>query len=102
MPSHQPSESIPAYFRLSPSSNLVGNHPRMWLGKLALPDMTELRKAATCKAGAATLAKVQGIVKNLDGSEDSYQIDGDDELGVYLEAAGEKSTFVVVLEGGYA
>ncbi|KAK5121059.1 hypothetical protein LTR85_005543 [Meristemomyces frigidus] len=93
---------IPAYFRLSPDSQLIGNHPRMWLGKLASPTILALHAAAASKAGAAQVSKAQGIIKNPDGSEDSYQIDDDGELQVYLEAAGDKSTFVVVLEGGYA
>lgn len=93
---------IPAYFRLSPDSQLIGNHPRMWLGKLASPTILALHAAAASKAGAAQVSKAQGIIKNADGSEDSYQIDDDGELQVYLEAAGDKSTFVVVLEGGYA
>ena len=94
--------AIPAYFRLSPQSSIIGNHPRMWLGKLAARTVAALHQAAASKAGAANVTKVHGIIMNDDGSEDSYQIDGDDELDVYLEAAGDKSTFLVVLEGGYA
>ncbi|EMC98573.1 hypothetical protein BAUCODRAFT_21966 [Baudoinia panamericana UAMH 10762] len=99
LPEPQP---IPAYFRLSPQSSLIGNHPRMWLGKLATRTLASLHEAAASKAGAATVTRVQGVIKNEDGTEDSYQIDGDDELDVYLEAAGDKSTFLVLLEGGYA
>ena len=101
---------VPAYFRLSPDSRLVGNHPRMWLGKLTAPTIHALHQAAASKAGAATVTKVQGVIRNggpgpngEDGmGEDLYQIDDDGELQVYLEAAGEKSTFIVCLEGGYA
>ena len=95
--------AIPAYFRLSPQSKLVGTHPRMWLGKLT-PGATfeALRRAATSKAGAARMVKVSGIVKNDDASEDSWVIENDDELAVYLDEAGEKATFIVLLEGGYA
>lgn len=100
------STPTPAYFRLSPKSSLVGHHPRMWLAKLAAPTTAALNHAATAKTGAARVDKIHGIVKNEDGSEDSYQIDGDDELEAYLETAKEvadgKATFVVVLEGGYA
>ncbi|WPH00610.1 Hypothetical protein R9X50_00344000 [Acrodontium crateriforme] len=112
--------SIPAYFRLSPASQIVGNHPRMWLGRLTSVSLSSLHAAAISKAGAATVVRVQGIIKRaqaLDadgnpiqdgqegaagGEEDMYQIDGDEELAVYLEAAGEKPTFLVQLEGGYA
>ena len=96
------STNIPAYFCLAPGSQLVGNHPRMWLGKLSGSNMEALRRAATSKAGAARVAKVNGIAKNVDGSEDSWLIETDDELGVYLEEAGEKATFSILLVGGYA
>lgn len=94
--------SIPAYFRLSSASTVVGNHPRMWMGKLTGRTVSVLTVAATCKAGAAKVSKLNGIVKNADGTEDSYLIGSDEELDVYLEAAGETPTFVVALEGGYA
>lgn len=94
--------SIPAYFRLSPESTLLGNHPRMWLGKLTARTLASLHAAATSKAGATRVAKVQGVVKSGNGGEDSWLIESDDELEVYLGEAGEKATFVVVLEGGYA
>jgi len=93
---------VPAYFRLSPDSRLIGNHPRMWLGKLTAPTIQAMHAAASSKAGGSSVTKAQGVIKNADGSEDSYQIDDDGELQVYLEAAGDKSTFIVVLEGGYA
>ncbi|KAK3723176.1 hypothetical protein LTR37_001899 [Vermiconidia calcicola] len=98
----QSSAAIPAYFRLGQDSKVIGHHPRMWLGKLTGPNIPALHKAATSKAGAATVAKVQGVVKNDDGSEDSWLIETDEELAVYLEEAGPKATFVVLLEGGYA
>ena len=94
--------SIAAYFRLASNSQLVGHHPQMWLGKLAAPNIDELKKAATAKAGAARVAKIHGVVKSETGSEDSWLIENDDELAVYLGEAGEKSTFVVLLRGGYA
>jgi hypothetical protein len=95
-------QPLPAYFRLSPESNLIGNHPRLWLGKLNFKTIEALHEAALSRAGAAKVSKVHGIIKNPDGSEDSYRIDGYDELEVYLEATGDKATFLVVLEGGYA
>ena len=96
------SAAIPAYFRLAVHSAAVGSHPRMWLGKLSAPNVGALRQAALSKAGAARMIKAWGVVKNPDGSEDRWLVEGDDELGVYLQEAGEKATFVVVLEGGYA
>lgn len=97
-----PAASIAAYFRLAPDSHVIGHHPRMWLGKLAGANMGELRTAATAKAGAVGLTKINGVVKNADGTEDSWLIENDNELEVYLGEAGEKATFVVLLEGGYA
>ena len=73
----------------------------MWLGKLSAPTLSA-HKAAMSKAGAVRVTKVQGTVKNNDGGEDSWLIESDDELEVYLGEAGEKATFVVLLEGGYA
>nr|POE69105.1 hypothetical protein CFP56_72812 [Quercus suber] len=93
---------VSAYFRLSPESSLIGNHPRMWLGKLSARTIAALHTAASSKTAMAQVAKVLGIVKNATGDEDSWVIDTDDELQVYLEEAGEKATFVVTLTGGYA
>ena len=95
-------QSVQAYFRLAPDSLLVGHHPKMWLGKLSAPKVEALHKAATSKAGAARVAKVHGIVKNEDSTEDRWLIESDDELGIYLEEVGEKATFSVLLDGGYA
>lgn len=95
-------QPIPAYFRLAPGSTVVGNHPRMWLGKLASSSMSALHKAATSKAGAARVAKVHGVVKDEDGTENRWLVENQDELEVYLGEAGEKATFLVVLQGGYA
>ncbi|KAK5737802.1 hypothetical protein LTR17_006450 [Elasticomyces elasticus] len=97
-----PPEPIPAYFRLAPASQIIGNHPRLWLGKLTARTVAALHQAAASKAGAAKVTKVHGLIKNEEGTEDSYQIDREDELDAYLGAAGEKATFLVVLEGGYA
>ena len=97
--SDRDSVGIPAYFRLAPDSQLVGYHPRMWLGKLSGANVHALHKAATSKAGAAKVIRVSGVVKNGDGYEDSWLIESDDELAVYLEEVREKATFVVSLEG---
>lgn len=74
----------------------------MWLGKLASPSMQSLIASATSKAGAATVSSISGIVKNADGTEDSWVIETTDELEVYLSEAGDKPSFSVVLNGGYA
>lgn len=97
-----PRARIPAYFRLNPSSRLVGHHAKMWLGSLAEPTITALHQAATAQAGAASVAKVHGMVRDGAGIETMYQIDQDDELDIYLATTGGKATFVVLLEGGYA
>lgn len=97
-----PLPTINAYFRLGQGSQIVGHHPKMWLGKLTSPTMESLIANATSKAGAAAVSHICGIVKNADGSEDSWVIETTDELEVYLSEAGEKPTFSVVLNGGYA
>ncbi|EME83014.1 uncharacterized protein MYCFIDRAFT_35833 [Pseudocercospora fijiensis CIRAD86] len=94
-------QPIGSYFRLATNSNLVGHHPKLWLAKLTSKSMAALHKAATSKAGAAKVAQIKGIVKNGDGTEDNWQIDDDDELQAYLDIAGEKPTFVVLIEAGY-
>ncbi|KAI5359682.1 putative Clr5 domain-containing protein [Septoria linicola] len=96
----QPPQSIPAWFRLSPNSSLATAHPKLWHGKLLTATMKDLHSAATSKADIAVVTKISGLVKSDDGGDDSWQIDLDDELEVYLEAAGEKPTFVVVLDDG--
>jgi len=98
----QPTAAIPSYFRLAPESTVVGHHPRMWLGRLVAPNIDALHTAATSKTGAATMVRAHGVVKNPDGTEDSWLVENDDELAVYLGEAGEKATFSVVLQGGYA
>lgn len=90
---------VPAYFRLAHHSVAVGNHPRMWLGKLSTPNVNALHMAATSRSQGAKLTKVWGVVKSQDGNEDRWLVETDDELGVYLQEAGEKATFLVVLEG---
>ncbi|CAK3760277.1 Hypothetical predicted protein [Lecanosticta acicola] len=93
---------IAVYFRLGPTSTVVGNHPKMWLGKLTSVSMTAFNKAATSKAGAASVTRVHGLVKSNDGTEDKWIIENQDELQAYLVEAGEKPSFLVQLEGGYA
>lgn len=93
---------IPAYFRLSPSSTLAASHPKIWHGKVATATVKDLHAAATSKASVAVATKISGVVKNPSGPDDSWQIDLDDELEVYLEACGDKPTFMVVLDDGRA
>ncbi|KAK4551838.1 hypothetical protein LTR86_010834 [Recurvomyces mirabilis] len=104
LPTQNPEQlSIPAYFRLSPTSSLTSNHPNLWLAKLTARTMHALHAAALSKAGAeAQVLSVHGVVKNADGSEDEYPIEGDEELDVYITASYPAGTFVVVLMGGEA
>lgn len=101
-----PRHAIPAYFRLSIDSSLHGQHPRMWLAAINGADVASLYAAATSKAKSARVMKICGVVKDADGREDQYQIDGSDELEAYLETINEiaagKATFVVVLGTGSA
>ena len=110
MPMPPPTSApVPAYFRLAPASLAVGPHPRLWIDKLPARTLAGLAQAATSRApGALELVKAHGVVARLPGgeageaAEDAWLIESDDELQVYLEAAGEKPTFVVLLQGGYA
>lgn len=102
-PHPQPlSNPIAVYFRLAPTSTIIGSHPKMWLGKLTSISIEALNKAATSKVGAAKVARTHGLVKNDDGTEDKWVIENEDELHAYLDEAGEKPSFLVQLEGGYA
>ncbi|KAK3115683.1 hypothetical protein LTR53_004746 [Teratosphaeriaceae sp. CCFEE 6253] len=96
--------AIPAQFRLAPQSQIVGNHPRSWPGELTSRTVAALHQAATSKAGAARVTRVHGMIKSEGGNgEESYGIERNEELDVYLEAAGEEgASFLVLLEGGYA
>lgn len=95
-------QPVTAYFRLGAGSELIGSHPKMWLGRLASATIPELHKAAKSKAGAAKVGRIHGMVKNADGTEDSWLVENADELAAYLEEAGEKPSFSVVIAGGYA
>lgn len=110
-----PPVNTPVFFRLAPNSRLVGNHPKMWLGKLEHATVESLHQAATSKVGAAKVGKIQGVVKTGEGPEGgglpggpeegkeiNYVIENRDELSAYLDAAGEKVVFIVELSGGYA
>ena len=83
------------YFRLAPGSQVIGNHPAVWLGKLApgakiLVLSYKLRRP---KSGAATVAKVNGVVKDQDGSESSWLIENDDELTAFSTGDWRESNF---------
>lgn len=97
-PQPQLAQPVSAYFRLSQGSHAPSTHPEMWLGKLESATMGALYKSATANTDSTRVTKVHGIIKGPDGNEDSWQIDMDDELQVYLEAAGSKPTFKVMLE----
>lgn len=96
------SMSIPVYFRLSPLSQI--QHPtKLWLGTLTSGSVEELRQLATSKHPDATLVRIEGVVRENNGHEVSFEIDEDDELGAYFaHVNGGKATFVVQLNGAYA
>jgi len=99
---HGSSMSIPVYFRLSPLSQI--QHPtKLWLGALTSGSVDELRQLAISKHPDATLLRIEGIVRESNGNEVSFEIDEDDELGAYFaHVNGGKATFVVQLNGAYA
>ncbi|KAF2765199.1 hypothetical protein EJ03DRAFT_217875 [Teratosphaeria nubilosa] len=95
-------DPIPVDFRLGPDSRIVGYHPRIWHGELKQRSVQALHQAARSRVGAANVTSVQGIIKNEEGLEVPHAMVENEDLDGYLNAAGEKATFVVVLEGGYA
>ncbi len=94
--------SIPVYFRLSPLSQI--QHPtKLWLGTLTSGSVNELRQLAISKHPDANLVRIEGLVRESNGNEVSFEIDEDDELGAYFaHVDGGKATFVVQLNGTYA
>ena len=101
-PHHGSTMAIPVYFRLSPLSQL--QHPtKLWLGTLTSGSVDELRQLAVSKHPDANLARIEGVVREGNGNEVSFEIDEDDELGAYFaHVNGGKATFVVQLNGAYA
>ncbi len=99
---HGSSMSIPVYFRLSPLSQI--QHPtKLWLGTLTSGSVNELRQLAISKHPDANLVRIEGLVRESNGNEVSFEIDEDDELGAYFaHVDGGKATFVVQLNGTYA
>ncbi len=99
---HVSTMSIPVYFRLSPLSQI--QHPtKLWLGTLTSGSVEELRRLAVSKHPDATLARIEGVVRDGNGNEVSFEIDEDDELGAYFaHVNGGKATFVVQLNAAYA
>ncbi|KAI9705813.1 MAG: hypothetical protein M1836_005219 [Candelina mexicana] len=100
-----PPISIPAFFRLSPLSQLhqQANFQKVWLGTLTSGSVAELRQLATSKYPNTAVVRIEGMVKDVQGNEMSFEIDEDDELDAYLaHINGAKATFVFQLTDGYA
>ncbi|KAI9837006.1 MAG: hypothetical protein M1819_000655 [Sarea resinae] len=96
-----PPMAIPVYFRLSPLSQIQHN-TKLWLGTLTSNSVIELRQLALSKHPNATLVRIEGMVKDANGNDVSFEIDEDDELDAYLaHVNGGKATFVVQLANGY-
>ena len=99
---HGSSMTIPVYFRLSPLSQIQLS-TKLWLGTLTSGSVNELRQLAVSKHPEATLVRIEGVVRESNGNEVSFEIDEDDELGAYFaHVNGGKATFVVQLKGAYA
>ncbi|EHL01127.1 hypothetical protein GLAREA_11175 [Glarea lozoyensis ATCC 20868] len=91
------SNPIPFFFRLHPSSD-VQTQNRMWLSALQSVSVEELRQLATIKYPGTIALRLEGIIKQPNGSEMPIGIDADDELNAYLaEIQGIKPTFSVQL-----
>jgi hypothetical protein len=93
--------SIPFFFRLHPDSDIQAQN-RMWLSALQSVSVEELRQLATVKYPGTIALRLEGIIKQPNGSEMAIGIDADDELGAYLaEIHGIKPTFSVQLAQGW-
>ncbi|PKS08274.1 hypothetical protein jhhlp_005217 [Lomentospora prolificans] len=88
---------IAIYLRLHPSSTYrVASG--LWIATLSTHSVEELRLAAAEKYPEAMCVRIEGVLKDLKGSELPLQIDDDGQLGAYLaHLEGATPTFNVQL-----
>ncbi|KZF21971.1 hypothetical protein L228DRAFT_283172 [Xylona heveae TC161] len=91
-----PPTTIPIYFRLSPLSQMPPSAPKLWLGTLTSNSVAELRQLATAKHPGTSIVRIEGMVKDGNGNEVSFEIDEDDELDAYLAHVGGGKAIIVV------
>jgi hypothetical protein len=100
-PGFPSSSSMPiaVYFRVHPASP-VQLEARLWVATLSNISLDELRQLAVAKLPGLVCDRIQGVVKEDNGSEISLQIDHDDELAAYITTCS-KPVFAVFLVNGW-
>jgi hypothetical protein len=92
-----PVAPVPVYIRPHPKSQ-VHNSDKVSLANLTSRSVPELRRVLERKWPNATISRIDGVEKGVDGQEISYLIEEDDELDAYLDHVNtRKATFVVQL-----
>ncbi|KAK6450810.1 hypothetical protein FP744_10007060 [Trichoderma asperellum] len=85
------------YFRIHPSSTFITSEP-LWIATMNSKSVQELRHAATEKLPGAACLRIEGIVKDSNGSDVPLVINSDEHLGAFLSySLGETPTFIVQL-----
>ena len=86
-----------AYFKPHPDSQ-VHKTAKMWLGQLNTPTVHDLRSTMSTKWADAIFERIQGLSKDVNGQQLTYEIDEDEELEAYLDhVAGGKTVFQVLM-----
>lgn len=94
-PQEQHYQSAPMYFRLHPHSPCQ-DEPKFWVGALTAVSLQQLVHLVQREFQAATMIKFMGVIVDVEGREQFYSIDRDEDLGVYFQFVGEgKPTFSV-------
>ncbi|TPX22866.1 hypothetical protein DIZ76_014746 [Coccidioides immitis] len=89
---------VPVFLRIHPQSQIHQN-AKTWISKLNTRTVAELRMLALVKFKDARVARIEGTVRDDDGSDISFLITEDHELDAYLtHVQGRTATFSFVLQ----
>ncbi|KAL6904558.1 hypothetical protein GGI43DRAFT_397543 [Trichoderma evansii] len=96
---HDPpvSAAYAVYFRMHPSSTFITSES-LWIATMSSKSVQELRQAATDKLPEAACLRIEGILKDSNGSELPLVINTDEHLAAFFSYnLGETPTFSVQL-----
>lgn len=96
---HNPpiSTAYAVYFQMHPSSTFIPSEP-LWIATMSSKSVQELRQAATDKLPGAACVRIEGVVKDGNGSEVPLVINTDEHLAAFFSyTLGETPTFSVLL-----
>jgi hypothetical protein len=82
---------------MHPSSTFITGEP-LWIATMSSKSVQELRQVASDKLPGVTCLRIEGIVKDRNGSELPLVIESDEQLAAYFSyVLGETPTFNVQL-----